>query len=387
VLSEEMVQEPGEETEPPLRILQFVTTLRFGGAEKLTTDLSIALGARGHDVTVAAWTDERDALAQRLRDNGVRVEGVAFPKPGARALIRTIRDVRRLIGETEPDIVHAHNPAAGTIALAARSLARRRKIPVVTTYHGVRPQRIRLAGRVMSGADAIVAVGPSATEQLRAAMPGEQIVEINNAVVVSRSREPHAVRTEFGLDGGVLLVAVGRCVPEKGQALLIEAVAELHRRGRLGDDLALVIVGDGPLRAELEAQAAELGLSGHVTLAGPRADASDIIASADVLVHSSMREGLPLVLLEAMLLEVPVVAVDASGVADIVRDRETGLLVAARHAGSMADAVEEMVQDDHLRSRVVAAAAGHVARDYAVSTMVDEHVALYRSLVGARSID
>jgi glycosyltransferase involved in cell wall biosynthesis len=385
VLSEEKVQEPVGKTTRPLRILQFVTNLRFGGAEKLTTDLSIALEARGHDVTVAAWTEERDALAQRLRDNGVRVEGIAFPKPGVRALIRTVRDVRRLIDEIEPDIVHAHNPAAGTIALTARSLARRRAMPVVTTYHGVRPQRIRLAGRVMSGADAIVAVGPSAAEQLRSAMPGEQIVEINNAVVVARSGDPHAVRTEFGVDGGILLVAVGRCVPEKGQALLIDAVAELRRRGRLGDDLALVIVGDGPLRAELEARAAELGLCGHVMLAGSRADASDIIASADVLVHSSMREGLPLVLLEAMLLGVPVVALDASGVADVVRDRETGLLVRSREPMSVADAVEEMVQDESLRHRVVAAAAGLVARDYSVSTMVDGHVELYHELVRARA--
>jgi glycosyltransferase involved in cell wall biosynthesis len=146
-----------------------------------------------------------------------------------------------------------------------------------------------------------------------------------------------------------------------------------------------VIVGDGPLRAELEARAAELGLARHVMLAGSRADASDIIASADVLVHSSMREGLPLVLLEAMLLEVPVVAVDATGVADIVRNRETGLLVGSREPGSVADAVEEMVQDESLRDRVVAAAAALVARDYSVSTMVDEHVGLYHELVRARA--
>jgi glycosyltransferase involved in cell wall biosynthesis len=237
----------------------------------------------------------------------------------------------------------------------------------------------------MSGADAIVAVGPSAAGQLRASMPGERIVEINNAVVVQRAREPHAVRAEFGLDGGVLLAAVGRCVPEKGQALLIDAMAELHRRGRLGSDLALVIVGTGPLLHELEAQAAALGLSGRVKFAGARGDAADIIASADVLVHSSMREGLPLVLLEAMLLEVPVVAVDASGVADVVRDRETGLLVRTREPGALADAVEEMLSDGPLRDGVVSAASSLVERDYPVSAMVEQHEQLYVGLVEARS--
>jgi glycosyltransferase involved in cell wall biosynthesis len=384
VLTEPVVQPGSRQTASPRRILQLVTNLHFGGAEKLTTDLSLALHERGHDVRVASWLDEHAILAERLREHGVPVLPISFPKPGLRALLRTIADVRRVIREVEPEVIHAHNPAAGTIALAARALAGRRRVPVVTTYHGVRPTRLRAAGRLLSGADAVVAVGPSAAEQLRTALPHEHVVEINNAVFVERTRSSSDVREELGVDGGVLLAAVGRLVPEKGQSLLVEAVGELVRRGRFEAGLVLVVVGYGPLWTELEAQIERLGLAGHVVLAGGRADAADIIASADVLVHASIREALPLVLLEAMAQQVPVVAVEATGVSDVVQDRATGLLVPERDPVAFADAVEEMLDDDELRERVVAGASELVEQRFPVAAMVERHERLYEGLVAAR---
>ncbi len=367
-----------------LRILQFVTTLRLAGAEKLASDLSIALRQNGHEVVVAAYTDERDTLAQKLRDNDVEVVPVAFPKPGLRALMRTVLDMQRLIRRVRPDVIHAHNPAAGTIALFARTLAWQRKIPIVTTYHGVRPHRLRLAGHVISRAEAVIAVGPSAAAQLREALPGQHVVEIKNAVIVERTRPPAEVKAELGVVDNVHLVTVGRYVEQKNQTLLVDMVAELRRRGTLEREPALTIVGHGPLQEDIEAHAAGLGLSDCVTLTGPRADANDIMAAADVLVHGATWEGLPLVLLEAMSLGVPIVAADAPGVDDIIHDRVTGLLVKAPDPEAMADAVEEMLANDLLREAVAVEAESLVAREYPLSAMVEQHAELYRSLVEHR---
>ena len=368
-----------------IRILQFVTTLRLAGAEKLATDLSIALREKGHEVIVTAYTDDRDSLARRLRAHDVNVVPIAFPKPGLRALAHAVRDLTRLIQQTNPDIIHAHNPAAGTIALVARALARRRSVPVVTTYHGVRPHRLRLAGRLISGADAVIAVGPSAAVQLRAMLPHEHVVEIRNAVVVERTRETVDVRAEFAVDERVLLVAVGRYVQQKGLSLLIDTAAELRRRGSISRGFRLLIVGHGPLRAELEDHANRLGLRDLVTLTGARPDANDIVGAADALVHSAEWEGLPLVILEAMALGTPIVAMKVPGVDDIVVDRRTGLLVLGRTPQAMADAVEEMLRDEPLRKSVVEAGKALIARDYPLEAMVDQHANLYMTVLAERA--
>ncbi len=153
----------------------------------------------------------------------------------------------------------------------------------------------------MARTDGVIAVGPTAAAQLREVLPDEAVTEIRNAVSVTRSRTPAETRKELGVsDEHLLFVSVGRHVAQKGQGLLLEAAAELRRRGNLKQPFQLVLVGEGPLMAELEAQSVALGCDDCVTFTGPRTDAADIIAAADALLHTAHWEGLPLVLLEAM---------------------------------------------------------------------------------------
>src|SRR4029079_5876032 len=100
---------------------------------------------------------------------------------------------------------------------------------------------------------------PSAAEQLRTALPHEHVVEINNAVFVERTRSSSDVREELGVGGGVLVAAVGRLVPEKGQSLLVEAVGELVRRGRFEAGSGLAVVGHRPPWTEVQADIQRLG--------------------------------------------------------------------------------------------------------------------------------
>ena len=362
-------------------MLQFVTTLAFGGAERLATDISIALQERGAEVTVATDTRFARGFGDVLAEAEIPIEHVTLPKTRLRSIIRSTRELARIIRRYEPDVLHAHNPAAGTVATIARLLARRRSLAIVTTYHGVRPDRIGLALRVLRGGEFVIAVGPSAEQQLLASISSRRVVQIKNAIPLPEHPRSEAVRAEFGADELPLIVAVGRYVPQKDHLLLVDALAELAAGGR---KFRALIVGFGPLEQELEARVRKHGLGEAVTLTGGRADAVELIASADVLAHTAVWEALPLVLLEAMALGVPIVAVAATGVSDLVHDGETGLLVSERSPAVIAAALERVLADRELGKRLGEAGRSFVHENHSFERMIDEHLTVYRRALALR---
>lgn len=165
-------------------------------------------------------------------------------------------------------------------------------------------------------------------------------------------------------DGGpARLLCVGRLVSLKGQAILLEATAELLARGR---DVRLAIVGDGPRREELVSYGEELGLADRVHWAG--AVGQDEIprhyAEADVFCLPSFAEGVPTVLMEAMLSETPVVSTRIAGVAELVDDGRSGLLVAPGRADLLVDAIERLLVDPDLRGRLGVAGRSKVEAEF-----------------------
>jgi glycosyltransferase involved in cell wall biosynthesis len=153
------------------------------------------------------------------------------------------------------------------------------------------------------------------------------------------------------------LLSVGRLIHVKGHPLLMEAVAELRRRGI---DTHLTLVGEGPKRAELEAIAARLNVADHVTFAGAvgQDHIRELYATADVFCMASMAEGLPVVLIEAMAMRIPVVATRITGIPELVEDGVSGLLVTPARLDELVVALERILTDEELRERL-----GHAGRD------------------------
>lgn len=318
-----------------------------------------------------------------LDSAGVRVEHIPRPRPTPVHLLRAARALARVLRHERPHVVHAHNPAAGAAASLARRLAGRPEIAIVTTYHGVGPERVRRATRILThSSDLVVGVSPQATRALRAVgLPASRSVTVFNAVDVTPMRSPDTVRREFGAERADLVVSVGRYVEQKNQAVLLDALAMLSQsRPRL----RALLVGKGPLEADLNARIVELGISDVVTLTGPRADAIDIAGSCDVFVLSSTWEGLPLALLEAMTLGRPVVATAVDGVTDVVRDGQNGLLVPPGDAGALAAALGRVLADAELRARLGANARALVERLSSEAVMVERYGAIYMSATAAR---
>jgi glycosyltransferase involved in cell wall biosynthesis len=161
------------------------------------------------------------------------------------------------------------------------------------------------------------------------------------------------------------IISVGRLSPEKGQAGLLQAFASLSRGN---DALELLIVGDGPDRASLEAQATRLGLADKVTFAGRcgEHETLDHIARSDILVLSSFMEGLPIVLMEAMAIGTAVVASRVAGIPELVEDGRTGLLFTPSDWAELAASLGRLVDDEGLRVKLAAAAKKSVRADYDV---------------------
>jgi colanic acid/amylovoran biosynthesis glycosyltransferase len=165
----------------------------------------------------------------------------------------------------------------------------------------------------------------------------------------------------------VRILNTGRLVPVKGQAVLLEGVSLVRQRGL---DVVLTIVGDGPLRATLEDTARALGIEHDVEFLG-RVGQDHIAAHyqcADLFCLPSLREGVPVVLMEAMASGVPVIATRIMGIPELVEDEVTGLLVPPGRAEPLADAIVRLAGDAALRNRLTGAARARIATEYDVRT-------------------
>jgi glycosyltransferase involved in cell wall biosynthesis len=364
-----------------LRVLQYVTVLGYGGAEKLTADLARGLKPRVAAIEVASDVRFHNAYVPALEASGVPLVDVPVPFTNPRSVARSARALGAAIRSFRPDVLHAHNPAAGVVAAIARRAARRPDLAILTTYHGVRPHRLRLASKVMKVGDLVIAVGPGTEQQLRSMMPASRIIRIDNAVDPEVQRSPHDVREEFDVGSRQLLISVGRFTEQKDHRLLLNSLATLKARGR---PVLTLLVGWGPLESELRELTLQLSLEDSVNFVGTRTDAVDLIAAADIVVHTAAWEGLPLALLEAMSLGRPIVAADAVGVSDLIVDNVTGLLVRPRTSLGIADAIERLLDDPTLCTKLGMGAKRSAATQYSFDRFIDAHIAAYQRAIAAR---
>lgn len=188
------------------------------------------------------------------------------------------------------------------------------------------------------------------------------------------ARDPAAVRAELLRGGsGPLVLAVGRLVEPKGYDYLVEAAAEVVRAFT---GAVFCIAGDGPLRGRLEQLIDSLGISGQVRLLGTRKDVADLLAACDLYVLSSVDEGLPMALLEAMVAGAPVVSTRIAGVQDVIVDGETGFQADPANAASLAAAICRALSDEALREKLAQNGRRFVQEKFPLSTIGRQYLDL-----------
>ncbi len=355
--------------------------MQVAGAEVLVAETIRRLGRRIEPVVLCL--DEVGALGERMRRDGVEV--IAFGRrPGID--LSLVRRLARVIREKKLDVVHAHQYTPFFYG-ALGAMASLTKPRVVFTEHGrhypdVVSWKRRVANHVLFDrlADEVNAVcGFSATSlSARDGFRRARIEVIENGVDLSRYRQVRDQSTAKARLGLVAdrryIVTVARFHAVKDHRTLLQAFAHVAAGIR---DVDLLLVGDGPLRGELEQLARSLGLADRIRFLGVRDDVADILAVADVFALTSVSEAASITLLEAMASQVPVVVTEVGGNPEIVRHGIDGLLAPRGDASAIAAAIVTLLEAPDTARALTRSAADRVATRYTLDRTIGRYYSLY----------
>jgi len=385
--------------EDRIRVAQVVT--RFvAGAGGVALRGAEALDPTRYEVAIVAAAGGGLLLdAERDGFEVIRVPDLV-PEIDPVSDARALRQLRTIMTERRFDIVHTHSAKAGALG---RLAARMTRVPaVVHTFHGFpfhefqsplrRRTYVEIERRLAGITDRFLAVGSAvAAEAVRRRIaPVDRIRVIDSAIadeVVPRSPASRFLaRGLLGVPPGMQVVgAVGRLDEQKAPRDFVAALAHLDR-----DDVLGVWVGDGPLRPEVERDLRERGLEDRIVLLGHRRDVPQLLPAFDVFALSSLYEGVPCAVIEAMRCGVPVVATAVNGVHEVVVPGRSGLLVPPRDPRALARAIGSLLGDPVEAARLAATAQRQLEGHFVTSGLGDDLMQTYEVALpspdgGARS--
>lgn len=374
-------------------VAHLIYRLDFGGLENLLVERINRMPAGAYRHVVISLTGHTD-FARRISKPGVELYALD-KQPGLS--LATHATLFKLLRRLRPAILHSYNLSAIEYAPAALLAG----VPVrINGLHGRdasdpegRNPKHRLLRRLMlpfydccyaNSADMV------AWNRQVIGVPEHKSRLLSNGIDAERFHPLASgeVRPDFGFGPGHTVIGtVGRAQDVKDHATLVEAFALLRARlPQQAAQLRLAIVGDGPLLPALRERVAALGLDGLVWLPGARNDIPDILRGFDIYAISSIAEGTPGSVLEAMATALPAVGTRVGGVPEVIAEGVTGSLVPPRDAGAMAAALARYVQDPTLRAAHGASGRARVLTHYSMPAMVAGYQALYDSLCERKTI-
>ena len=385
----------------PIRVLRVIARLNMGGPALHVTYLAQGLAARGYETTLVAGTSR--AARSRWPSSPTARASRSCGCPASRASSRRVRDavaawrVARIIRRVRPDVVHTHTAKAGAIGRVAALLARPWRRPVVVhTFHGhVLRGYFGHAGTLLFRAietalarttDRLVAVSPEVRDELVSlhVAPRAKFSVVRLGIELEpRVRfdgDPAEMRRRQGIAAHKFVVGwFGRMTAVKRTDDLLTMLAALRERGV---DALLLLVGDGDDRERLEQRAHDLGLARSCLLVGYQEDVAPWYAICDAVVLTSVSEGTPVTIIEALAAGRPVVATRVGGVPDVVDEGETGFLVRPHDTHALAERLEILARDPERGApRWAPPGASVRSARYSVERLVDDMDGLYRELL------
>ncbi|MGQ0591673.1 MAG: glycosyltransferase [Gammaproteobacteria bacterium] len=366
--------------ERALRVCHIIGHLRFGGAERQVVNIARHM-ARAKSYIVCLGEREHGGLSGLLPAD---VE-VVWMGVRARYAPYHVGKLARRLRSMAPDVVHTHMFWANVYGVLAATLA---AVPaIVTCEHGRNPWKRRwhyaIERHIVSPlANRRVCVSPDILRVRRDVdgVPASKLLYIPNGTEMGTPvvSEPAGCYT-FG--------TVGRLVEAKDYPTLIRAIGLLRDKGY---DVELYIVGDGPERNRLEAEISALRLASIIHIVGFQDDIHSWLRRFHIFVLSSLREGQPMALLEAMALGLPIVATHVGGIPDTIAAGSEGLLVAPGDPVVLAEAMEALILDERRRTALGKSAYARCRADFSIQSVSDRYMELYRSILdqfaGRRSL-
>ncbi|MFT3859351.1 MAG: glycosyltransferase [Aquabacterium sp.] len=365
-----------------LSIVHVVESLDIGGLEHMVVALAGAQIRAGHRVRIVCLWFE-GPLMERAQKVGATVT-CCHKKPGMD--VDAIKQLRRELKDAGADVLHTHNAMSHYYAVVASiGLGLR---CVINTRHGYGKRQLTARGeRFYTASMYLTDYGVSVSRSLKdyfvdgGIIPAKKACVVPNGIDLSgfmaRSDERAiALRAELGLPlDAVTFATVGRLNEVKRQIDLLRA---MRVRLDAGDNACLLLVGDGPMRAELEQECDRLDLRARVRLLGARSDVPALLAAMDVFVLCSRSEGYSLALVEASSAGLPIIATDVGGNAEIVSHEVTGLIVPPADGEALSGAMGRLYSDAAMRRQFGARAREWALREGTLDAMNQAYEKLYR---------
>jgi glycosyltransferase involved in cell wall biosynthesis len=370
-----------------MRILLLTTSMGMGGADKLLLTAAQTMRSHGNEVSIVSLTP-LGPMGLEAQSLGISIQSLEMRRgiPDPRGLIR----LAQLVRKWKPDVVHSHMVHANLMARALRLLVR---IPVlISTIHNIyEGGRLRMAGyRLTNGlVDHMTIVSQAAADRFvnEGIVPRRLLTVVPNGVDVDQFRNVPAsaretIRRSLGLDGEFVWLAVGRFEIAKDYPNMLRAFAQVRQREARA---VLLLVGRGSLQGEVEALVGELGLRSAVRFLGVRHDVPEVMSAADGYVMSSAWEGMPMVLLEAAAAGLPIVATRVGGNHEVVRDRDSGLLVPPSDADALAGSMLRMMElPPGQRQAMGERGREHVRTQYGLGRVAEQWESLYSQVLARK---
>lgn len=366
-----------------IRVLQLTSSVGFYGLEQVMMTLIKSFDQQSFDVRVASLEKKRLTSSTIVSEAlSAGIEAVTIPCRG-RLDWKAVMRLKSMIEDQRIQILHCHEPKSRLYgALASRLTG----IPIVATHHNWTRDSIRttlveyIDAACLHFCHKVIAVSRPVAESARRALVSRRRIEIipngiDLTAFTATSQNP-GLRASLGIPPDVPVIgSVGRLDKTKGHELLIEAA---RRVVDAGQGVAILIVGEGVERDNLELLVQRLGLSDQVVFAGYQRDVKRFMTLMDVFVLPSRREGTPMALLEAMALGKPVVGTPVGGVPDILSNGLDGIVLPERSASALGDALLTLLQDPVLADRLARRGRLRVEAEFSASRMAERYEDLYR---------
>jgi glycosyltransferase involved in cell wall biosynthesis len=374
-----------------VRVLHVIGGGEFGGAEQHILNLLTSLPKDEVEATVVCFYES--TFAAKLREAGIPV--VVLDQYG-RFDFRLLGGLKRTIERFQPDIVHTHGVKANFFTRLAAGKSRALLITTVHSYlryDYTNPLAYLLVSLMERGTrarnDHFIAVSQAIRQILqKEGVAADKISLIYNGIHIARFRRTEQRQSdrerlfaEWQLPPEAFVFGtVARFVPVKGLPLMIEAFAKLCSRDP-ARPYRLVLIGDGPERSALEQTAERYGVAKLVRFTGFRQDIPACLHAFDAFVMSSIHEGLPYTILEAVASEIPVAATAVGGIKEFIQSGETGLLVPSGSERELAEAMYSLANDSALRAKLVNASLAQLEQTFTIEKMAAKTYSLYQSLL------
>jgi glycosyltransferase involved in cell wall biosynthesis len=364
-------------------VLQIIKSLGRGGAEMLLVETLKLHDKNRFDFHYMYFLPWKDQLVPQLQANGGKVICMGgnnniqlFMKAGA---------VARYVNENHIQLIHAHLPWAGILARLVGVLT---GVPVIYTEHN-KQERYHFITRMinlktMDHLKVVIPVSRDVENSIRKFKPKikARVVTVLNGVNIDHfnpGKEGAIIRNQFNIPTqATVICTIGVFRFQKRFELWLEIASEILK---VQPDVHFIIVGDGPLIGQILAKRSELKLEKHVHMAGLQADVRPYLAASDIYMMSSIFEGLPIALLEAMACGLPIITTDAGGIKEVVRHEIEGLVCNVDEPKKLTDFANRLITEISLRQQLAINARLRIVKDFSMRKMVDELENLYRQFV------